>query len=188
MATAAKSISQEINLSPQFNTLQKQTLVRNARAEHGLVKILADKTVNASTTLVTDTELTFDVKKGKTYHVQAKLFFSTGATPGLKLQLTAPACTTSATTFVGKALATQGTANVAGVTLAYNTGLNTPVFSSAVAYSSVTVDAIWVPEADDTLTIQFAQNTSDASNTSLLRGSVLQITEIKNTGAAPSSV
>lgn len=187
MAGNARSISKRINTGPGFNTMQKQALVGAFRAEHGAVKVLADKTVNASTVLVTDTELTFNVQKGHTYHVKANLFFSTGATPGLKLQLTAPACTTSATTFVGKALATQSTANVAGVTLDYSK-LNASLFSSAVAYSSVTVDAIWIPEADDTLTIQFAQNTSDASDTSLLRGSSLVVTEVTNTGAAPTSV
>lgn len=187
MAGNAHSISRLTNVNPGFDTKQKQILIKNARAEHGQVKVLADKTVNASTTLVTDTELTFNVQKGRTYHVQAKLLFSTGATPGLKLQLTAPACTTSATTFVGKAEAKQGTANVAGVTLDYSK-LNASLYSSAVAYSSVSVDAIWVPEADDTLTIQFAQNTSDASDTSLLRGSYLKCTEVTNTGAAPTSV
>lgn len=188
MASTARSISKSYNVGPGFNTLQKQALIRAARAEHGAVKVLADKTVNASVTLVTDTELSFNVQKGHTYHVKGKFLISTGATPGLTFQLTAPACTTSATTFVGKALATQGTANVAGVTLAYNTGLNAAIYDSAVAYSSISVDAIWIPEADDTLTVQFAQHTSDASDTSLLRGSYLIVTEVINTGSAPTSV
>lgn len=187
MATA-RSVSQEINVGPAFNTLEKAALLRSFRSEFGQVKALANTTVNASTVLVTDAEFSFQVKKGHKYFVKGEFLISTGATPGIKLQLTAPASTTSATTFVGKSSATQGTANVDGVTLAYNTGLNTPLFSSAVAYDFIGVQGIYIPEADDVLTVQFAQNTSDASDTILLLGSRLICTEIRNNGSAPSSI
>jgi len=168
--------------------LKKQALLRGFRAEIGQIKILADTVVNTSATLVTDTEFSFKVSKGHTYFVDGQFLFDTGATPGLKFQLTAPASTTSATTFVGKANAIAGTANVAGVTLAYNTGLNAALYDSAVAYSEITVQGIYIPEADDLLTVQFAQHASTGSDTKLLRGSRLIVTEVRNTGNSPSTI
>lgn len=186
MASTA-SVSRMINNCGSIVNAVKQVVVKAFRHQYGQVKLLADTTVNASTTLVTEGEFNFQVTKGKAYHVVGNFMISTGATPGIKLQLTAPALTTSATTFVGKARATQGTANVAGVTLDY-TKLNASLYASAVAYSSISVDAILIPEADDTITVQFAQNVSDSSDSSLLRGSSMKVVEIRNTGAAPTSL
>jgi len=184
---ATTSLSNMINNASHLTTQLKQIFLKSFRHQYGLVKVVADTTVNASTTLTPEPELKFSVQKGKMYHVRARLMISTGATPGLEIQLAAPACTTSATTFVGKALATQGTANVAGVTLAY-TSLNADLFSSAVAYSSITVDAFFQPEADDTINFTFCQNTSNASNTSILRGSWMSCVEVRNGGSYPTSL
>lgn len=184
----ANSVTQVYNQAGSFNLLQKQAALKAARSAFGQIALLSDTTVNGSTALVTVADFSFQVTKGHTYYVDGEFIFSTGATPGLKFQLTAPASTTSATTFAGVATAQAGTANIAPVTFTYSTGLNAALFNTAAAYNFVKVQGIYIPEADDTLTVQFAQSVSNGSDTKLLRGSRLICTEIRNTGTAPSSV
>lgn len=187
-AFQAESISALINnVSSQLNTGQRNALIKAFRSATGQYKILADTTVNASTTLVTDAEFSFPIKKGVTYQVMADFLISTGATPGVKLQLTCPANTAS-TTFRGKATAMAGVANIAGVTLADNTHLNASIYSSAAAYDNITINGILIPNADDVLTVQFAQSVSNGSNTILLRGSWMNCLRIGSSRRAPSVV
>lgn len=184
----ANSVTQVFNQAGSFNLLQKQAALKAARSAFGQIKLLSDTTVNGSTALVTDADFSFQVTKGRTYFVHGHFLLSTGATPGIKFQLTAPASTTSATTFAGVATAQASTALVAPVTFTYATGLNTPIFNTAAAYNWIDINGIYIPEADDTVTVQFAQSVSNGSDSKILRGSCFIVTEIRNTGTAPSSV
>jgi hypothetical protein len=186
-AFQAESASSLIN---QCQFIEEQTqgaIVKALRAITGQYKALADTTVNASTTLVTEAEFSFPVKKGYSYILFADLLVSTGATPGFKMQLTAPANTAN-TTFRGKALAMAGTANIAGVTLADNTHLNASIFSAASAFDNIYIQGLLIPSADDVLTVQFAQSVSNASNTILLRGSWMNLMRLSSSRRAPNVV
>jgi hypothetical protein len=189
MATAPKqgdSISGLFNENGKIELQTKQTLIKAFRSALGQYKVLADTTVNASTVLVTEAEFAFPVKKGIPYEVTADLLISTGATPGIKVYIAAPA-QTSGVVFRGEAFAQNAsTANIAPVVLADGTHLNAALYSSAAAYSRIHVRGLLIPNVDDVVTIQFAQNTSDASDTILLRGSTMNVLNLGGGGKRKS--
>ncbi len=180
------SASSWINNCQTMEELQQSAIIKALRAVTGQFKVLADTTVNGSTALVTESEFSFPIKKGAKYILEMNLIISTGATPGIKVRLICPANTAN-TTFQGIATSTAA-GTVAVVHLANNTHLNASIIATAAAYDSLSVQGLLIPSADDTLTVQFAQQVSDASDTILVRGSTMNLIQLSSSRRAPNVV
>lgn len=185
-ATNNASASSWINQCQTMEELQQAAIIKALRAISGQFKALADTSVTSSTALVTEPEFSFPLKANQKYIVEGYFLISAGAAGGLTLQLNTPA-NTSGSTFVGKATsAAAGT--IATVTLNNNSSLNTPLVSSAAAYDTVYVQGLLSVTSDDRLTVSFAQNTSNGTATTLLRGSSLNLIQLSSARRAPNVV
>lgn len=137
----------------------------------GLRKIIyldANSTVNGSVVLVTPTGFSISVQSGKKYILRAKLYTTTGATPGIKIQFTNSAV---ATLYQASALLIdKDTPTITPFSIVASA-------SMGVADDIDTIDAEFtcVPSADGTIALQFAQQVSDASNTVILAGSFIEV-------------
>lgn len=159
-----------LNSDSQFNIRQKLTLSKLFR--HGVVGKVqtADQTVTASTTLV-DSELRLPVKKGRKYRIEGVLHPSTTATPGFKACLTYSG--QSSPTLTGTIAYTgSGTSGYRVEALASGTATG-----GATAYMRLTIEGYFVPDGNGYITVQFAQNTSDAAGATLKAGSWLRLVE-----------
>lgn len=180
------SISSIINQCQTLEELTQNALIKAFRASTGQFKVSADTTVASSTTLITDPEFAIPLKKGAQYEVDATLVFTTGATGGLKLQLTAPA-NTAGTVFIGK-VTTNAAGTGAITSLSNNSSLNASLVSAAAAYDTVVIKGFLIPSADDLLTVQFAQNTSNATGVTLLRGSIIRLLQFSSSRRPPNGI
>jgi hypothetical protein len=131
----------------------------------------ADATaIQSSTTLADDTVLKLAVKKNATYRLKALILSNSGATPDLKVTFTGP---TGAT---GKWLMSPAGATVGGTPNA---------LAAAVALDGAGADIAHIIDGyvttsvtEGLVTFQWAQNTSDASNTKILAGSWLKLERV----------
>jgi len=133
------------------------------------VRKASDETVNGSATLQNDDELFLAVEANVTYQVEASLRYSTGATPNLKFTFTGP----SGATGLGHAtsIVAGGTALVfTDVTL-----LSTVVTADDSSFATEVHGVLIVGATAGTLQLQWAQNTSNASDTKVLSGSYLKL-------------
>lgn len=129
-----------------------------------------DKTSN--TTLGNVTNLTADLAAGKTYRFEARLYTSSGSSGGVKAAIGG---TATATTIVYEGLTTD-----AGTTTQSRaTALGTAVGAvTAVTAGYIVITGSITTDAAGTLTVQFAQNASDAATSSVLWGSTFVVTQI----------
>lgn len=130
--------------------------------------LTSDQTVTSSTTLTSVSDLRFNVKKGKKYRIHGVLFADgTGATGGIKATMTHSG--QSSPTLIGTTTIVSASAVAAeALTTASATG-------SAVGALIVYIDGYFVPDANGTITVQFAQNTSDSTGAVLKAGSFVRL-------------
>lgn len=148
-----------------------------ARSDHVFVRRTTDGTpVNASTVLVNDPVLLGAVDTGATYMWEAGIFYDSSTTADIKFAFTTPTFSsmrwqatglaTSATTNEGNVKIS--TVNASGTSSAYGgIGVGTIVFAK--------IEGFIVTTAAGNIQFQFAQQVSDATNTTIRNGSYLRI-------------
>jgi hypothetical protein len=125
-----------------------------------------DKTSN--TTLATATGLTLSLVAAKTYTIKGWISVTSGAAGGLKLALIA-AASLSATSCRFNARAMNGTTIVSNTTV---TSLGSNLVATNAVITDVYIEGSIVVNAGGTINVQMAQNTSDATTSSVFAGSV----------------
>lgn len=137
----------------------------------------ADETQNSSTTFADDAELTLPVLASETYLIQFDIFFDTAATPDFKFQFTGPSSPTEVTVR-GKYAAPDAAADTDFVDTAFSTShavtgaagtTGGHVFGSLLLVNGTNAGSV---------TLQWAQNTSDAADTTVLAGSLLNYVRV----------
>jgi hypothetical protein len=132
-----------------------------------------DKT--SDTTLANVTGLTHNVLAGKSYRFRVVLHTTSNSSGGVKAAI---AGTATATSVIYEALTIEGTAISAHTR---TTTLGTAVGGvTAVAAAQVTIEGTIVVNAAGTLTVQFAQNASNGTASSVLINSSFEIRQASN--------
>lgn len=127
----------------------------------------ADETVNGSSTLQNDDFLLWAVEAGATYDLDLKVHISTGATPNFKFGWTYPSGLTMAVGVVG-----YDTTPVVVSNSGYDQTTVVAMGPGTAPERLVTVSArVLVSSTPGTLQFQWAQNTSNPSNTIVRAGS-----------------
>lgn len=151
-----------------------------ARNEGGKVERLtglntrrtADQSLASSITLTNITDLTFNVEAGKSYCFRATLYLSTGAggyRAGIGGTCTATSIIYEGISYSLAAITAQTRATALGTVVCAVTATASPLI---LINGTITVNAA------GTLTAQFAQGTSNAANTTVLRGSSFHLLEV----------
>lgn len=158
--------------SPDFAAQQNfQTIVTFVnrslinRGQRVVVKA-TDETVSSSTTLQADNELTFTTEGNETYIIEYMFVYNSGAVPDFKFQwvetdgtflITAESWNTT--------FQFNGLTEASAATFSDGFGSNTPLRGSGIVFAGAT---------GGPFTLNWAQNTSNASNTTVLAGSYLR--------------
>ena len=130
----------------------------------------ADETVNNSTTLQNDDHLLgWTMDANGVYAVIGCLLVDSGATPDIKFQWTLPASAVGYTVVVDNGGSEQATHAAAGVITTAGAGT-----IQAVPISGVFI----IAGTSGTATLQWAQNTADASDTKLRTGSWIAVIKL----------
>jgi hypothetical protein len=155
----------------QFN----QSAVGNVAKQILLVKT-ADQSITANTTLASETALAFSVKAGETWAVEYLL--DVGAvlsTTGIKLSVNVPA---SSTVNVSAVCVPSVVTAADEYEKRSATGSATLTFAAAKLAAATDAQfrivAYIAPTLDGTVTLQFAQATSDAGNVTVRAGSFVR--------------
>lgn len=126
----------------------------------------ANETVTNSTTLQADDHLLWPVRANAVYTLWMVIYFNSGATPDLKLRFTGPSGYTI--TWSTIALNASAVTNLAGPL----TEATTAVYDGQGANAPIYIDGrVVVGATAGTLGIEWAQNTANASATTVLAGS-----------------
>ena len=140
------------------------------------VRKSADQSVTSNTTVANDTHLKFAVAASETYIFNIWLYiYAADATPDIKLTCTGPSGSTvlwspGQATYLPDATPTVGTVQASGVTASYFVDANLrPLVLQGTILNSAT--------AGD-LTLQWAQNTSSATATTIKAGSYIIATKV----------
>jgi len=134
----------------------------------GLITVkTADQSVTSSTTLVNVTDLLVTGVAGEKFLIEWHLFVDSAAAPDLKLQ-----CTVGSGTLVG------GSSSVSnGVVTSVAFGTSAAMASANWPMHVVYKTALSITVAG-TLNLQFAQNTSNGTPTTILAGSYMKVLQI----------
>lgn len=142
----------------------------------------ANETVTSSTTLQNDDELFVSVSASTYYKFTALLLWTSGGTPDFKFALSMPASATAR-----GAIANWSNAGAAG-SLLVNSFTLTDTTAVSISGAGTTFSSqgqhtlvhgyILTSVTAGTVYIQWAQNTSDASNTVVYAGSWLQLQQL----------
>jgi hypothetical protein len=140
------------------------------------VRKSADQSVTSNTTVANDSQLKFAVAASETYIFNIWLFLdAANATPDIKLTCTGPSGSTvlwspGQAMYLVDATPTVGTVQASGVTASYFVDANLrPLVLQGTILNGVT--------AGD-LTLQWAQNTSSATATTIKAGSYIIATKV----------
>lgn len=134
----------------------------------------ADETVNNSATLQNDDFLSWAVAANATYLLRLQLFYSTAATPNIKIGWTFPASLTMKVGVIGIDTTSAFVSNSGyDQTTVISFGPGTSPERMVVVFARVNVSA-----TAGTLQLQWAQNTANASNTIIRDGSHGVLTRI----------
>ena len=137
-----------------------------------LIVKTADETVNGSATLQNDDELLFAVAANETWQFEGVLFYTSGATPDIKITATGPSGA------VGRfgVVATSSNLSVEGRNDELGTGvtITSPAGNPGIVHF---YGAIANGANAGNLTLQWAQGTSDASDTIVHAGSYIKYQE-----------
>lgn len=131
----------------------------------------ADETVNGSATVQDDNDLFFAVAAGETWVCEFHLSITTGATPDFKFAITVP----SGATVTYSVLALSG-ANVANLnpSRATASGAELTLISTPGVIDALVRAVVVNGATAGNVQLRWAQNTSDASNTTVEDGSWLR--------------
>lgn len=134
----------------------------------------SDETVNGSDVLQDDNELTLAAEASVTYELFLHAVQNSGATPGFKLGFTLPSGATwvSGSFNVGSSAANEqfGLMPLTGLSGLTGAGANSLVRVQAIITISTTPGSV---------TLQWAQNTSNASNTIVRAGSWMRLMRVE---------
>jgi hypothetical protein len=146
----------------------------NIITEYRLYQLIktADETVNNSATLQDDDHLTFLIGANETWLIELKLFYESSTTADLKIAFSVPTGATCEGRMVGAELAAGTYTDTFTNPRIYNGG------GATVEYM-VTGNFIYRGGANSGyLTLQWAQNTAEASDTKVLAGSMMILRRI----------
>lgn len=133
----------------------------------------ADTTRASTTTLTADPDLTLPVDANKSYRLECMIIANSNATANFKLNFTRPSGMNAFGTALGQGLGGFGS----GIPYDAQSGLditsNIPTFAgNAITDFAVQISAVIVSSSTaGSLTLQWAQNTSNAGNTIVRQGS-----------------
>lgn len=128
----------------------------------------SDETISSDNTLSNDSELSFSVEANKKYIVMYGINLTSGATPDFKHAFSVPSGT------VGyRFTAFSGTPTTSSDITTASASSTTGTRSSFVLMATLTTSS-----TPGTVYFQWAQNTSDASNTTVHGGSFLVVMEV----------
>ena len=165
LTDALNGLIEQINLN--FVPTQTPSSVQEAVST-------ATLTATSNTTLAAVTGLALAVVAGGTYKIRGQLQGTAAASGGIKAQfiasggLTLTSANITGQNYNGTTLNTQ--TNV--------TALATDFSNSAAAYTNLYFDGTFVVNAAGTITIQAAQNTSNATSTTVAIGSYMELVRI----------
>lgn len=134
------------------------------------------ETRNSDTTLTEDTDLQFTLEAGKTYFIEGHVFFDTVAAADFKYDFDGPA-STDLVRIKHSHVIPGGTAEVDDFDTAFNatnsvTGSGTD--GGYLYFTALIINGV----SEDVFSLRWAQDTSDAGDTSVLPGSRMVIKEI----------
>lgn len=136
-----------------------------------LIQKTSDETIQSDDTFGADSELKFAMAANTTYSIKINVGFNTSATADIKFELDGPASPTNVA-YSGERTATSGTdASINGV--AYNTAHAITGTATGAGHAFFMVIVQNGANTGD-FSLRWAQNTSDASNTTVLKGSTLE--------------
>lgn len=145
-----------------------------------IVPRIADRTstqtVNGSSALVSDSQLFLAVAASTRYRLRGRILYNSNSTANFKFAFTFPTSTTLSFTVTGTA--------AGGSVLATfdQTDGTVSALAGAGADDSAFIDGIvTVSSTPGTLQVQWAQNTSNASNTQVKAGSYIELQQIVTT-------
>lgn len=148
-----------------------------ARIDHVFVRRTSDgASVNASTVLVNDPILVAAVDSGGTYMWEAWIVYDSSTAADIKFAFTTP--TFSAMRWSGTGLATTATTSTGDVKIATVSVSGTSADWGGIGVGTITVakiEGFIVTTAAGNIQFQFAQQTSDATNTTIRNGSYLRV-------------
>jgi hypothetical protein len=137
-----------------------------------MIKKTADQSIASNNTLASDNTLSFAMAAGTNYTIRIKIFFDTGATEDFKYALTGPA----APTYVrvrrhhvvpGSVVDTNGMDTAATA--------STSVAGTGTTGGFLEMDIVWQNGVNAaTFALQWAQNTSGATTTTVRAGSYME--------------
>lgn len=130
----------------------------------------ANETVNGSATFQNDDELFVAVEASVTYHMELRISYTSGTTPDLKIQWTYPTGTTIRWSGVDSDVA--GAVRITGNLVETSTPA---ICGSAADLMAVYTGMVVTGVNAGTLQLQWAQNTSTGSNSTVYAGSFLTI-------------
>lgn len=140
----------------------------------------SDTTVNASTTLVDATGLSLTLDADSTYILDSYIAYSSGATPDIKFAWTIPTGMTGHWALFGQT--SSATGSVGSMDMRHATSFTTALAAAGSgSFSSLMVvlpRAYLVTDSAGTLQLQFAQNTSNASDTIVKTGSWIRCMKV----------
>lgn len=163
-----------------FETVQGLQRLLNAKASQIVFPAMNNSAPTAQTTTVTSsTTLTnasgFSMLLGKgVYLVQGCLSLTAGASGGAKLALN----TSDQLAISNMQIATKLYTGTTLSASASQTALGTSVVGATAAVTDATLDGTLTVTTPGTVTLQVAQNASNATSTTLNPGSFLQLTKI----------
>ena len=139
----------------------------------------ADQTVNNSTTLVSSTYLKQTVLANTKYYIRVFLPYLTSNTPNIKFGILGPA--SASCRAIGEVFLI-GTGNWTGVPISAS-DISTPANLTAIGVTGEIREAriegiVTVAAAAGTVTVQFAQQTANVSDTTLLAGARLELVKV----------
>lgn len=129
-----------------------------------------DESVISNTTLQDDDELLVAVAAASIYDLTLDLYYTSGVTPDLKFGWTYPAGTTIKASMQGYF------SGVMQSVLISQTGVNS--LDGGTDFACVVRGRIFTSSTAGTLRLQWAQVTSNATNTTVLAGSALTLTKL----------
>ena len=133
----------------------------------GTIHKTADQTVNNSTTLVNDTDLVVPLLANRKYYWFMRVRFQSNSTPDIKFTWTVPSGATGG----------RRRELTAATEVSYGTTSNWPG-STGVNRQGYAGGYVEVSTTAGNLQFQWAQNTADASNTAVLKGSLFLVYDL----------
>ena len=153
---------------------QGNIAAENFFSSGGFSRVSTQLDVANSTTLANIPGLTATLAAGKTYQFEALLHCTVGTTGGLKVAMGG---TCTATAIVYEIEAVSNSSNSLAIS-SRQTALGGSAGAAADTSYAVWVTGMITVNAAGTLTVQFAQNASNATNSNVLVGSQLKIFQV----------